>query len=294
MSLLGLLAGSIFGAGLLAVVRGVVPGHPPLAAALASIDRTRPSAGELQARWSTLGRALISLLEGGGFDLGTTRRDLQVVDRRLERHALDKLTVSVSFGALTIATGTAIGAAGISVSPPWLLFTAAIAAAGGFFVPDLNLRREAERRRREFRHALGAFLELVAIVVAGGGGVETALDEAAAVGDGWAFTQIQRTLGGCRLSGESPWRAFDRLGRELGVDDLRELAAAVGLAGEHGARIRSSLAAKAGALRDHRLAEVETDAQAATERMSVPVVLMLFGFISFVLYPALHFVLEGL
>ena len=53
------------------------------------------------------------------------------------------------------------------------------------------------------------------------------------------------------------------------------LAASVSLAGTEGAKVRQSLAAKAAALRTHQLTDAEGSAQAATERMSLPVVLLM-------------------
>jgi uncharacterized membrane protein len=47
-------------------------------------------------------------------------------------------------------------------------------------------------------------------------------------------------------------------------------------------------------LRAHQLAEAETQAQAATERMSLPVVLLFAGFLVFIGYPAIARILAGL
>ncbi|MCZ7537378.1 MAG: hypothetical protein M5T61_16690 [Acidimicrobiia bacterium] len=71
------------------------------------------------------------------------------------------------------------------------------------------------------------------------------------------------------------------------MTELAELAASVSLAGSHGARIRASLAAKADTLRGHQIAETEAAAEAATERMTVPVAVLLFGFLVFIAYPAI-------
>jgi hypothetical protein len=60
----------------------------------------------------------------------------------------------------------------------------------------------------------------------------------------------------------------------------------VSLAGSHGARIRASLAAKADTLRGHQVAETEAAAEAATERMTIPVAVLLLGFLLFIAYPA--------
>jgi len=97
-----------------------------------------------------------------------------------------------------------------------------------------------------------------------------------------------------RLARDTPWSALERLGDELGVAELGELAASVGLAGAEGAKVRASLGAKASSLRSHQLAEAETTAQAATEKMSLPVVLLFAGFLCFIGYPAVERVLTGL
>jgi hypothetical protein len=58
--------------------------------------------------------------------------------------------------------------------------------------------------------------------------------------------------------------------------------------------VRDSLAVKASSLRDHALADAETEAQATTEKMAVPVVLLFFGFLVLVGYPALSMIVTGL
>jgi hypothetical protein len=70
------------------------------------------------------------------------------------------------------------------------------------------------------------------------------------------------------------------------VESLEEVAQSVQLAGEHGARIRQSLAAKATALRSKNLARIEHEAEQRTEHMGLPIVLLFLGFILLVGYPA--------
>ena len=98
---------------------------------------------------------------------------------------------------------------------------------------------------------------------------------------------IRQALNRARLTGQSPWEAFAELGSTLGIAELSELAASVSLAGSHGARIRASLSAKADAVRGHQVAETEAAAESATERMTIPVAVMLAGFLVFIAYPAL-------
>jgi tight adherence protein C len=87
--------------------------------------------------------------------------------------------------------------------------------------------------------------------------------------------------------------ALTQLGEELGVPELGELSASVSLAGTEGARVRDSLAVKAASLRDHALSEMESKAQASTERMAVPTVMLLLGFVLLIGYPSISLFLEG-
>lgn len=286
--LVALLTGGATGAGAYLIVRGIARPRPALAETLRSLDRTRGADASSPAATA---RAVV---EGLGVDLGRLSLDLRVAGRSPQRHALEKLMAAIALAALPVMVTGLLEFGGVSAPAELIAATCAAMAVLGFVIPDLLLRTEARRRRAEFRHALSAYLDLVAIVVAGGGGMETALLAAAETGEGWAFAELRHALRASHLGGTTPWAGLERLGTDLGVDELREFASSVELAGEHGARVRQSLATRARSLREHRLAEVESEAQAATERMSLPVVLMLFGFLAFVLYPALQFVLEGL
>mgnify|MGYP003288252196 CR=1 FL=1 len=152
----------------------------------------------------------------------------------------------------------------------------------------------AEKRRRSFRHAVGAFLDLVAISLAGGTGIEGALHGSVALGRGWGFARLGEALDHARLAGQTPWVALARVGEDLGVSELRELAASLVLAGHEGAKVRQSLAAKAASVRLHQLADLESEAAEATERMVLPIGLLFFGFLVFIGYPAVAAIITGI
>jgi Flp pilus assembly protein TadB len=221
-------------------------------------------------------------------------RDLAVLGRPLERHLAEKAALALLGLLLAPATAAGLAAVGLPVPLPLPVWGSLLLAAGGFFIPDLGARADAAALRRDLRHGLGSFLDLTVIALAGGGGVEGALTDAASVGQGQAAVQLRQALATARLRREPPWVALGRLGEQLGVEELVELSASVGLAGTEGAKVRASLAAKAVTLRAHLLAEAETDAQAATERMSLPVVLLFAGFLAFIGFPAVARVLAGL
>ena len=297
-----LLLGAGAGGGLLLIARGIAPPRPSLADALAQLRRapepvpivTGGPDGGFAAR---LGGPVARLLGPAGAQrmlLGRVRRDLAVLGRSPERHLAEKTALALVGLVVVPACAAVLAVGGLTLPLAVPVWAAILLAVGGFVVPDLGIHTEAEARRRDFRHALSSFLDLVVIALAGGGGVETALADAASIGDGWAYDQLRRSLDDARLARYSPWTALDRLGDRLGVAELGELAASVGLAGTEGAKVRASLQAKAVSLRSHQLAEAETAAQAATERMSLPVVLLFVGFLCFIGYPAIERVMTGL
>ena len=152
----------------------------------------------------------------------------------------------------------------------------------GFFYPDLPLSDQVNKRQQAFRHALSSYLDLVSIILAGGGGTESALIGAAEAGEGWVFAEIRSALRKGELTGRSPWDVFDELGADYGIEELRELASSISLAGGHGARVRQSLIAKSEALRAQQTAEIETMAESNTEKMIVPVSIMVLGLMVFI------------
>jgi Flp pilus assembly protein TadB len=300
--ILALCCGAGVGGGLWLTFRGLYPRRPSLAQALAQL-RLVPEAAPVLAPEvdsgfaARLGRPAARVLNrsGAGWLIPQrVRRDLAVLDRSPERHLAEKLTLAL-VGLLFVPAITALlllGGAHLSLIVP--LWISLILMVGGFVLPDVGIHADAGRRRRDFRHALGSFLDLVVVALAGGGGVETALGDAASIGNSWAFSYLRRALDGARLARETPWSALGRLGTELGIAELSELAASVSLAGTEGAKVRASLAAKAASLRTHELAEAETADQAATERMSLPIVMLFAGFLFFIGFPAVERVLTGL
>jgi tight adherence protein C len=102
---------------------------------------------------------------------------------------------------------------------------------------------------------------------------------------------LRNALDVTTLTGETPWAALARLGEEVGVSELTELAASISLAGTEGARVRDSLAMKASTLREHAMAEAESEAESTTEKMAVPTVLLFLGFMILIGYPAIDAVM---
>jgi len=298
-----LVLGAAVGLGAVVSWRLLFPSPPPLQAAIDRLNRRNQlvditvreqghGVDDLLGR--TVGASLDRTLRSLGLRLDSLESDLRLTGRSIEQHMAQKVLLALFGLALPTVVGTMWAV--LDIGPPLTLAVGFGLALGVFFffVPDLVARSEAAARRKEFKRSLGSFLDLVVISLAGGAGVESALRDAAGVGNGWAFTQLHNALEVTSLTGETPWAVLARLGTELKVDELVALASSVSLAGTEGARVRESLAVKATSLRDHALAEAEAEAESTTEKMAVPVVLLFVGFLVLVGYPALDLIVTGL
>jgi len=212
----------------------------------------------------------------------------------VQAHLAEQATATALGLFLPAAASALLALAGVNtwlMVPVWAGLTF---AAAGFLTPELAVRSEATKRRAAFRHSLGVYLDLVVVSLAGGSGVDQALDDAAGIGRGEPFADLRHALTESRLARIPPWDTLAALGHRIGVEELAQLAATVGLAGTEGAKVRASLRSRAAALRTRQLTDAEATANAATERMSLPVVLLFGGFLLFLGFPAVAAVLGGL
>lgn len=267
MTTVAMLCGALIGAGLAVLVLPTVTGNLRLRAATFA-RRQRFAA---QARANRLHATDLAII-------GWTPTDLVV--RQL-------------FGGLAGAIGAVVVASAVS-DGVLVVGAALIGAVVGFLSPSLVLRSRAKARRRTFVHAFSAYLDLVNVLLAGGAGIETALISAAEAGDGWAFGTLRASLVRARLSRRSPWTELRVLGTRWGMNEVIEVAGSMNLSGDHGARIRSSLAARADSMRARQVAEIEAIAQSATERMGLPMMLLFVGFMVLLGYPALQTVVMNM
>lgn len=180
-----------------------------------------------------------------------------------------------------------LAALGLGLHPAVATVAAVGAALVAFVVPDVRLRARAKARRVAFRHALSAYLDLVTIIMSGGGGLLTALQSSADAGDGWAFGEIRAALDRARLSNRTPWSQLGVLGDRFDISELRDLVSTAELAGTEGSRITESVPTKADVLRSRLQAEVEQTSESLTEQMLLPVGLLLvalFMFLGFAVF----------
>ena len=219
-------------------------------------------------------------------DLALTGRSFEQVMTRKVLFAAGGLLLSL---LLLVVVPAAVGAALPTGAP---LIVAVLLAGALFFLPDLEARSEATRRRAEFRHALGAYLDLVALEMAARAAPAEALPAAAKVGTGWPLALIRDTLYRATRGGRDPWSALGELGRRIGVTELSDLGQLIALVAHDGARVRSTLTARAQTMRRHELANLQGQAGKADQSMQMAQVLIGLGYLLFIGYPAMIAVLN--
>ncbi len=297
MTAVVLLTGLGTGVGLWLLIAGFFPPPQRLDDALAALHRRPPppTSGEDATGWvAKPGRSMVVMLTRLGLPTAGTRRHLVALGKPAQVHLAEQ-AIAALLGLLAAPTvAVLLALAGVDLGLTLPLWAALVLAAGGALLPELAVRSEAVKQRAAWRHALGAYLDLVVVSLAGGSGVDQALDDAASIGRGPAFGELRHALAEARLARVPPWDTLAALGTRVGVDELGHLAGTVGLAGAEGAKVRASLRARAVALRTRQLTDAEADASAATERMSLPVVLLFGGFLLFLGFPAVAAVLGGL
>jgi tight adherence protein C len=287
------LAGAIAGGGLFLLAFALIPRRVSLAKQIAALDNpaagyrpARRPVGEESAVSRRLGAMLARFCAEQGWEFPSLRTNLTLVGKSFENYLATK--VLLAFFGLIIAPlfFAVLSVAGVHISVIIPVWVALAVAAGFFFLPDLELKQQADRRRKDFRHAVGAFLDLVAMSLAGGRGVPEALMGASEIGGGWAMWLIKDALANARITGQTPWQALGRLGEELKVDELKDLSAALSLVAEDGAKVRESLTARAASLRRKEIAELEGQAGERSQSMLVAQMLMCAGFMLFLIFPA--------
>jgi tight adherence protein C len=292
-----LITGAVTGLGIFLLILALIPRRASLVRQLAAYDaahrpafRARPQAlsGNGSRVSRRVGNVLARFCAEQGWEFPSLRANLALVGKSFESYLAAKVLLAIFgllLGPLLLAL-LSIGGVQLSFAAP--LWAGLLLATVFFFLPDLELRQKVDRRRRDFRHAIGAFLDLVAMNLAGGRGVPEALMSASEVGSGWAMWRIKDALTNARIIGQTPWQALGALGEEVRIDELRDLSAALSLVAEDGAKVRESLATRAASLRRRELAELQGQAGERSQSMLVAQMLLAVAFLVFLIYPAVR------
>ncbi|MBS2545488.1 type II secretion system F family protein [Catenulispora sp. NL8] len=289
--LLLVIAAAAGGVGLWLLLVGLVPPRLSLAEQMARVPTSavpsRVGADAPEASFtSRLGGRVAAVLSRSGLPGAGTRANLVLLDREVLPFLTQKAGCAALGVMLPMASFTALSIVGVELPMTVLLLAAGVLAGVLFFVPDLALGSEVEEFRAAGRMAVRTFLDQAATTLAGGAGIEQALI-AAADGHGPVFRAIHDAITDARAAREPAWPHLDELGKRLGIRELSELAAACTLAGAEGAKVKSSITAKARSMREKEFAAQTEAVEAASERLAMPGGLLGMSFVCFLTYAAL-------
>ena len=234
-----------------------------------------------------LGAWVTGLMVKRGVAYTSLRQDLALTGKTFEQ-TMGRKVVGFAIGfvlaLVTLVGVTVIGGLSLPVGTP------VIAAFGigivFFFLPDLDARSVAAKRRKDFEFAFGAYQSWVALEMAGSAAPEEALPSAAQVGTGWPLAVLRDTLYRARLAKRSEWDALAELGVRVGVNDLRDLGQLVKLVAQDGAKVRETLTARSTTMRRRQLAVEQGVAGERDQSMRLAQIVLGMGFIVFLGYPA--------
>lgn len=186
---------------------------------------------------------------------------------------------------LLALTGAVLGTMLVAGSPTItnvLLMVGVTALA--YFVPDILIRNNAQKRREQIKLELPDTLDQMLISVQAGLGFETAMARAGQNGKGPLADELIRTLQDIQV-GRSRKEAYLAMAQRVDVPDLRSFVRAVVQADSYGIAIAGVLHAQAKDMRVKRRQRAEEHA------MKMPVK-MLFPLVFFIL-PTLFIVVLG-
>jgi hypothetical protein len=282
------ICGAVVGAGVLLVVRALWPRTPHLVTAVEALARGASPVTRTESGRGWLVRLGAVLLRRWP-DLPGVRvpyRDLALLGMPLARYVGERVgfafvgwVVPPALSLLAgLGWGVTIGAA-VGVAP--------LVAVAASFIPDYTIARAAKRGREDFVLGMSAFADLVALQVASGTGTTQAVETAAELGDSWVFTRLREEMRRAEFTQTPPWDALRRVGDELDLPMLTDVADTLRLSVEKSVTVASSLRARAHALRNELLNEEHERANAASERMSAPVAGLVLTFMLLLVTPAL-------
>lgn len=291
MSPLGtiVLLSSVGAAGLVLLVSGVVQPAPPLRRVIAHLQRPATDTPGRPASRSRLVPGLVDVLRGYP-KLVPDDAQLRVIGRSIEQHAVYLVVAAIAGALVPFALFGVMQSAGLL---PLGWFIPVVAALGGIAIGPLVVHSATVERageiRDDLRYQASAYLDVVTMLLAGNAGYEGALEQAANAGDGRLFAELRRRMREAAARGDTLTAAIDRTGRELGLDELEQIAATANLSASEGAPVARTLAAKCATLRSALATEQESEARLRTSRLTTPIVGMALIFMALVIYPALTF-----
>ncbi len=184
-----------------------------------------------------------------------------------------------------------------AIPVPLKLPVAAFAVLVGFFLPDILVRNQADKRREKLRRAMPDALDLLVICAEAGLTLDAALARVAReVGSGSPELAEELELTAVEL-GFLPERrqALENLEKRTGLPGVTALVGTLAQAEKYGTPLAQSLRVLAREMRDERLMRAEEKAARLPATLTVPMVIFIMPALFIVLIgPAILRVLDSL
>ncbi len=198
-------------------------------------------------------------------------------------------TLRIAAAAAMGAVGTAIG---IFVGTPFAIGIAlVVGVAAGFWLPVLWLDQLVRDRRSELEASLPNALDVVAISMEAGLGLDRALEQLVRHQDDSLTLLVARALREIQLGRPRPV-ALEDMARATGIDDFTSLVRGILYAEKTGVPIARTISAHAAQMRVKRRLKIRTEAARASLKILLPTVGCVFPTLWLILLgPALIVVL---
>ena len=288
---LALFFGAMLGAGVALIVSRLLPAQPDLADALQRLDPDRSSADV-----ETTAAASQGLQERLGMLLWTrghprllgavSHQDLAILRKTPAQHLGEKAMVALVGLSMPVSLSFALASLGVRlpITVP-VAFSLGLAAIL-FWTPDARVRTDAKKAREDFVRDISAYIDAVAMQRINGAGTTAALVGPARMGDTWIFRRLREELDRAEWSGQPPWEALTSLSKELAIPELADTAEIMRLSRDEGASVYEQLRARSSTIRSTLLNKDLAEANATTQRIAFPVVLLAFTFAAAVTAPS--------
>jgi tight adherence protein C len=228
------------------------------------------------------GRLLRGLFARFGIgDLRELERKLQLVRPGVELPQFfgEKVASGVATGSV-LPIANLLGLRPFGFWPVWLWF---IAFALGFLLPDWQLERAVQMRRTRCLMELPAIVDLVAITLSSGMGLEQALMRAASYSSGAVAEELRRALREVAIGQRTLFEALSAIGARNGVPELSLFVSQLASAQDQGLPLVRTLAEQAEMLREGKRTRLLEQGGKLSEQMVLPVILFIFPAIYIVL-----------
>jgi tight adherence protein C len=304
MSAMPLVVGLVAGLGAFLLVMGIVTSRAADATALARERLARQEVGLGQSavalqlerpflerlttpmrRW--LERQMLRLTPEA--QAANFRRQLDFVGNPFNLDPASLQTVRIAGAAAFGAIGTAIG---MFIGTPFAIGVALVAGvAVGFYLPVLWLEQLVRDRRSELESTLPNALDVVAISMEAGLGLDRALEQLVRHQDDSLTLLVARALREIQLGRPRP-EALEEMAEATGIDDFASLVRGILYAERTGVPIARTIAAHAAQMRVKRRLKIRTEAARASLKILLPTVGCVFPTLWLILLgPALIVVL---